>query len=202
MGCAPSSPSAVRVVQNGVQNGHAQNGHGHGQNGNVQQRRSSASSASSRNSSLNINDHIAKVENTLVEEAVQNTVQKADDTIENTIRNADDTIEDTIQNAEVIASAAPAKTVDTNVVEQVTEVTTTDSPRKDVPKYTEESLKDFVSLQQKLGELQKKNIPGQYQTQHKMLVSLYSNLQAAQNKVEGLKKQTYVFYFMHCGHII
>ena len=61
---------------------------------------------------------------------------------------------------------------------------------KATPVYTKESLLEFLSLEQKLGLLEKKNIVGEYQTRHSWLVSRYENLQAAQKKVEQLKQQT------------
>ena len=58
--------------------------------------------------------------------------------------------------------------------------------------YTEESLKEFLALQQTLISLERRNIAAEYQTQHAWLVSHYEKLQAAQKKVEQLKQQTYV----------
>lgn len=58
--------------------------------------------------------------------------------------------------------------------------------------YTEESLKEFLALQQTLSSLERRNIAAEYQTQHAWLVSHYEKLQAAQKKVEQLKQQTYV----------
>jgi hypothetical protein len=66
------------------------------------------------------------------------------------------------------------------------------SNEKPAPTYTEESLQDVLELEKKLSLLESKGVVGQYQTQHKLLVSLYPELQAAQKKVEALKQQTYV----------
>ena len=63
---------------------------------------------------------------------------------------------------------------------------------KQAPVYTEESLKEFLALQQTLISLERRNIATEYQTQHAWLVSHYEKLQAAQKKVEQLKQQTYV----------
>ena len=57
--------------------------------------------------------------------------------------------------------------------------------------YTEESLKEFLALQQTLSSLERRNIAAEYQRQHAWLVS-HEKLQAAQKKVEQLKQQTYV----------
>ncbi|CAB4011157.1 Hypothetical predicted protein [Paramuricea clavata] len=64
------------------------------------------------------------------------------------------------------------------------------SNEKPAPTYTEESLQDVLELEKKLSLLESKGVVGQYQTQHKLLVSLYPELQAAQKKVEALKQQT------------
>lgn len=61
---------------------------------------------------------------------------------------------------------------------------------KQAPVYTEESLKEFLALQQTLISLERRNIAAEYQTQHAWLVSHYEKLQAAQKKVEQLKQQT------------
>ena len=66
------------------------------------------------------------------------------------------------------------------------------SNEKPAPIYTEESLQEVLQLEEKLSSMENKGVVGQYQTQHKLLVSLYADLQAAQKKVEGLKQQTYV----------
>ena len=70
-------------------------------------------------------------------------------------------------------------------------------PKKDeianeepVVTYTEESLQEFLELQKKLNSMESKGVIGQYQTQHKLLVSRYAGLQATQKKVEALKQQT------------
>ena len=70
-------------------------------------------------------------------------------------------------------------------------------PKKDeianeepVVTYTEESLQEFLELQKKLNSMESKGVIGQYQTQHKLLVSRYADLQATQKKVEALKQQT------------
>ena len=62
---------------------------------------------------------------------------------------------------------------------------------KQAPVYTEESLKEFLALQQTLSSLERRNIAAEYQRQHAWLVS-HEKLQAAQKKVEQLKQQTYV----------
>ena len=63
---------------------------------------------------------------------------------------------------------------------------------KQAPVYTEESLKEFLALQQTLSSLERRNIATEYETQHAWLVSHYEKLQAARKKVEQLKQQTYV----------
>ena len=66
------------------------------------------------------------------------------------------------------------------------------SNEKPAPIYTEESLQEVLQLEEKLSSMENKGVVGQYQTQHRLLVSRYADLQAAQKKVEGLKQQTYV----------
>ena len=61
--------------------------------------------------------------------------------------------------------------------------------------YTEESLQEVLELQQKLNSMESKGVVGQYQTQHKLLVSCYADLQTTQKKVEALKQQTLVYLF-------
>ena len=70
------------------------------------------------------------------------------------------------------------------------------SNEKPAPIYTEESLQEVLQLEEKLSSMENKGVVGQYQTQHRLLVSRYADLQAAQKKVEGLKQQTYVV-FLH-----
>ncbi len=65
------------------------------------------------------------------------------------------------------------------------------SNEKPAPTYTEESLQEFLQLEEKLSCMESKGVVRQYQTQHKLLVTCYADLQATQKKVEGLKQQTY-----------
>lgn len=67
------------------------------------------------------------------------------------------------------------------------------SSEKSAPTYTEQSLQNVLNLEKELGSMESKDVVGQYQTQHKLLVSRYDNLQVTQKKVDSLKQQTYVY---------
>ena len=68
---------------------------------------------------------------------------------------------------------------------------------KPAPTYTEESLQEFLELENKLSSMESKGVVGQYQTQHKLLVSRYADLQVSHKKVEELKQKTYVYSFRY-----
>ena len=165
MGCAASSTVATQQFDS---NGNVQNGKGH-----------PVSRISHEVAEQNqpINEPPKRIEAGLVEEQ-DKPAQEPDKLTQESVRDPVD-----------LASKPASKPAEP--VQKSAEPVDEPAAEKQAPVYTEESLKEFLALQQTLSSLERRNIAAEYQRQHAWLVS-HEKLQAAQKKVEQLKQQTYV----------